>query len=77
MLSKDFLKLIVIAIVISIPLAWYVMSQWLENFAYRMEISGWIFLSAAGTVIGIALLTVSFQSIRAALMNAVDSLRSE
>lgn len=77
MLSKDFLKLIVIAIVISIPLAWYVMSQWLQNFAYRMEMSAWIFLSAAGMVIGIALLTVSFQAIKAALANAVDSLRSE
>lgn len=77
LLSTDFLKLVLIAIVLASPVAYYVMNQWLTNFAYRAELSGWVFVLAGGLAIGIALLTVSFQSIRAALLNPVKSLRSE
>ncbi|WP_128546003.1 ABC transporter permease [Larkinella soli] len=77
LLSKDFLKLVAVAFLIAVPLAWYGMSQWLKDFAYRIEVEGWIFV-AAGVLAGlIAVATVSFQSIRAALMNPVKSLRSE
>ncbi|MFD2935902.1 ABC transporter permease [Spirosoma flavum] len=77
LLSKDFLKLVVIAIVISSPLAWYAMNQWLEGFAYKIDISWWIFALAGLLAVGIALVTVSFQSVKAALMNPVKSLRSD
>ncbi|GAB3798999.1 ABC transporter permease [Spirosoma humi] len=77
LLSKDFLKLVLIAIVLATPLAWYVMSRWLEEFAYKIDIEWWMFVVAAVLAIGIALLTVSFQSVKAALMNPVKSLRSE
>ncbi len=77
LLSKDFLKLVFIAILIASPLAWYAMSQWLKDFAYRIDIAWWMFALAGLLAVGIALLTVSFQSIKAALMNPVKSLRSE
>ena len=77
LLSKDFLKLVMIAILIASPLAWYTMHQWLEDFAYRIDIDWWIFAVAGLLAVGIAQLTVSFQSIKAALMNPVKSLRSE
>lgn len=77
LLSKDFLKLVVIAIVVASPIAWYVMSRWLQDFTYRIDIAWWVFVLAGGLAVGIALLTVSFQSIRAALMNPVKTLRSE
>jgi putative ABC transport system permease protein len=77
LLSKDFLKLVLIAIVIASPIAGYVMNQWLRDFAYKIDIEWWIFALAGLLAIGIALLTVSFQSIKAALMNPVTSLRSE
>ncbi|MVM31239.1 FtsX-like permease family protein [Spirosoma sp. HMF4905] len=77
LLSKDFLKLVVVAIVIASPLAWYAMSRWLQDFAYKIDIEWWVFVLAAFIAIGIALITVSFQSIKAALMNPVTSLRSE
>ena len=77
LLSKDFLKLVLIAIVIASPLAWYTMHRWLQDFAYRVDIEWWVFALAGALAIGIALLTVSFQSIKAALMNPVKSLRSE
>ncbi|GAB4051139.1 ABC transporter permease [Spirosoma litoris] len=77
MLSKDFVKLVLIAIVIASPLAWYAMSQWLQGFAYKADISWWIFALAGLLAVIIALLTVSFQSVKAALMNPVKSLRSE
>ncbi len=77
LLSTDFLKLVVIAILIASPLAWYAMHQWLQDFAYRITIEWWVFAGAGLLAVGIALLTVSFQSIRAALMNPVESLRSE
>ena len=77
LLSKDFLRLVLIAIVIASPLAWYAMSQWLKDFAYRIDIEWWMFALAGLVAVGIALLTVSFQSVKAALMNPVKSLRSE
>ncbi|MBD2701184.1 ABC transporter permease [Spirosoma sp. BT702] len=77
LLSQDFLKLVLIAIVISSPMAWYVMNRWLQNFSYKIGIEWWVFAIAGLLAIGIALLTVSFQSIKAALMNPVKSLRSE
>ncbi len=77
MLSRDFVLLVVIALVIASPLAWYIMNQWLADFAYHVAISWWVFVLAGGTALIIALLTVSFQSVKAALMNPVKSLRSE
>ncbi|GAA4446932.1 ABC transporter permease [Nibrella saemangeumensis] len=77
LLSRDFLKLILIAIVIATPVAWYAMNRWLEDFAYRTDIPWWVFLLAGLLTTIIALLTVSYQSIRAALLNPVTSLRSE
>jgi len=77
LLSKDFLKLVIIAFVIASPLAYYGMFKWLENFAYKTDIKWWIFVTAAVLSVVIAFLTVSFQSIKAALMNPVKSLRSE
>lgn len=77
LLSKDFLKLVGIAILIAAPIAWYAMNRWLQGFAYKIDIAWWVFALAGGLAIGIALLTVSFQSIKAALMNPVKSLRSE
>ena len=77
LLSKDFLKLVLIAIVIASPLAWYAMNEWLKEFAYKIDIEWWMFAGAGLLAVGIALLTVSFQSIKAALMNPVKSLRSE
>ncbi|MBD2699218.1 ABC transporter permease [Spirosoma sp. BT702] len=77
LLSKDFLKLVVIAIVIATPIAWYAMSQWLHDFAYKQPISWWVFALAGLLAMIIALATVSFQSLKAALANPVKSLRSE
>jgi putative ABC transport system permease protein len=77
LLSKDFLKLIAIAIVIAVPVTWYAAGQWLNSFAYRTEVSWWIFVIAGLASIAIALITVSFQSIRAAVANPVNSLRNE
>jgi len=76
-LSKDFMKLVAIAIVISLPLGWYAMQRWLEDFSYRTDLSWWVFGVAALLAISISILTVSYQSIRAALMNPTKSLRSE
>ncbi|UFH54223.1 ABC transporter permease [Spirosoma sp. KNUC1025] len=77
LLSKDFVKLVLIAIVLASPLAWYVMNQWLADFAYKIDIAWWVFALAGILALGIALVTVSFQSIKAALVNPVRSLRSE
>lgn len=77
LLSKDFLKLVLIAIVIASPIAWYGMSQWLQDFAYHINIEWWVFALAGLLAVGIALLTVSFQAIKAALMNPVKSLKTE
>lgn len=77
LLSKDFLRLVLIAILISSPVAWWAMSKWLQNYQYRIEMAWWVFALAGLLAVGIALLTISFQSIKAALMNPVKSLRTE
>ena len=77
LLSKDFLKLVLVAIVIASPIAWYTMNRWLQDFAYKIDIAWWMFAGAGLLAVGIALLTVSFQSVKAALTNPVKSLRSE
>ena len=77
MLSGDFLKLVLFACVISIPVALFVMNKWLQNFAYRISVSWWMFCIAGLLVLFIALITVSFQAIKAAIANPVKSLRTE
>ncbi|WP_170982965.1 ABC transporter permease [Dyadobacter frigoris] len=77
LLSKDFLKLICIAIVIAIPVAWYFMEKWLNNFAFKVDIDWKLFLAAGLLTLITAIVTISFQSIKAALMNPVTSLKSE
>jgi len=77
LLSTDFIKLVLLAGLIASPLAWWAMNKWLDSFAYRMEIHWWIFVSAGLIAVVIALLTVSWQAIRAAMANPVDSLRNE
>ena len=76
-LSKDFLKLVMIALIIAIPLAWMASNKWLENYPYRITISWTMFAVAGLLVIAIALFTVSFQAIKAAVANPVKSLRTE
>ncbi|MEX0720375.1 MAG: ABC transporter permease [Balneolaceae bacterium] len=77
LLSKDFVKLVMLGFVIAIPIAWYAMNQWLSDFAYRIEIGAGIFVLAGSAALIIALLTVSWQSIKAATANPVNSLKSE
>jgi putative ABC transport system permease protein len=77
LLSKDFLKLVIIAALIAFPIAWYAMHQWLGGFAYRIDISWWVFIMAGIIAACIALLTVSIQAIKAAMANPVKSLRTE
>ena len=77
LLSKDFVTLVILSCVISAPIAWYFLHDWLLKYEYRTEISGWIFIVTGLGALTITLLTVSFQSIKAALMNPVESLRSE
>ena len=77
MISKDFIKLVLIAFVIAFPVGWWMMNKWLQSFAYRIDISWWVFAFAGLLTIAIALITVSFQAIKAAIANPVTSLRSE
>jgi len=77
LLSRDFVKLVLIASVIAFPISWWAMNQWLQSFAYRVGISWWIFAIAGLAAVLIALVTVSLQTIRAALANPIRSLRSE
>jgi putative ABC transport system permease protein len=77
MLNTNFIKWIGIAFIISTPIAWFLMNKWLENFAYKTTLSWWIFALAGLLALGIALLTVSFQSWKAATKNPVESLRYE
>ena len=77
MLSKDFALLVFISCLIAIPLAWYFLNQWLQNYNYHTAISWWIFAVTIAGALLITLLTVSFQAIKAALANPVKSLRSE
>jgi ABC-type antimicrobial peptide transport system permease subunit len=77
LLSKDFLKPVLIAIVIASPMASYIMIKWLQQYTYRISLEWWMYVLAGITAIAIALMTVSIQSVRAALMNPVKALRSE
>ncbi len=77
LLSKDFLKLVVVAIVIALPVAWFGMNRWLQDFAYRSSIPWWVFLITGVIATLIALITISFQAIKAAIANPVKSLRTE
>ncbi len=77
LLSKDFLKLVLVAFVIATPIAWSMMNKWLQDFAYKVKISAWVFVLAASLAIVITLLTVCFRAISAAVSNPVESLRSE
>ncbi len=77
LLSKDFIKLVVLSIVLSIPISYYVMNGWLKGFQYHIDIQWWIFALAALSALIIALITVSLQAAKAALTNPVNSLRSE
>lgn len=77
LLSSDFLQLVALALLLASPLAWYLMDKWLQDFAYRIDLAWWMFALAGGLAVLIAILTISYQSIKAALMNPVKSLRSE
>jgi putative ABC transport system permease protein len=77
LLNKDFVIWVMVAFVIAAPVAWYSMNKWLESFAYKTSLSWWIFVLAGLLALGIALLTVSWQSWRAATRNPVESLRYE
>jgi len=77
LLSKDFIKLIIIANGIAIPVAYYFMNNWLQDFAFRTSIGWWVFLLAGSLALLIALATISFQAIKAAIANPVKSLRTE
>ncbi|WP_337044679.1 ABC transporter permease [Emticicia sp. 17c] len=77
LLSKDFIKLVIISILIASPIAYYLMNKWLENFAYKVEISWWIFVASGAGAILVALLTVGYQAVRAALVNPVKSLKTD
>jgi ABC-type antimicrobial peptide transport system permease subunit len=77
MLSKDFVKLVLVAILVASPVAWWIVNKWLESFTYKIDVSWWMFISAGAIAILIALVTVSFQAIKAAIANPVKSLRTE
>ena len=76
-LSVDFLKLVGVAILVSLPIGWFAMNKWLEDFSYRIEIGWWVFVLAAFLAVAISILTVSYQSIKAAIVNPIKSLRTE
>jgi len=77
MLSKDFIKLVGIAVLLAAPIAWWAMNNWLNDFSYRIEIEWWMLVLSGGIAITIALLTVSTQAVRAARTNPVNSIRNE
>ncbi|MEP6514436.1 MAG: FtsX-like permease family protein, partial [Parafilimonas sp.] len=77
LLSKDFLKLVVISIIIAAPLAWYFMNKWLQDFAYRISIGWWVFIAAGLVAVMIAFVTIAFQAVKAGMANPVKSLRTE
>ncbi len=77
MLSVDFLKLVIVSVAIAYPLAWWAMNKWLQSFAYRVNISWWVFVIAGIVSVLVALITISFQAVKAAVANPVKSLRSE
>jgi len=75
--SVEFIGLVLIALIVASPIAWYVMNKWLADFPYKIDIEWWVFAATALLAVSVAFLTVSFQSIKAALMNPVQSLKSE
>lgn len=77
MLSKEYVKLILISFLLAFPAGWWVMHKWLDNFAYRVSISWWVFALAGSTAIFLTFITVSYQSLKAAFMNPVKSLKAE
>jgi putative ABC transport system permease protein len=77
LLNKDFVKWVIVAFFVATPVAWYAMNRWLENFAYKIELSWWIFAFAGITALAIAMLTVSWHTFRAARQNPVEALRYE
>ena len=77
LLTGDFTRLVIISLFISIPIGWYLMDKWLEGFAYHIELSIWVFVFSGAVALAIALITVSYQSIRASIDNPVHALRSE
>jgi putative ABC transport system permease protein len=77
LLNKDFMKLVAIAFVVAVPIAWYIMTQWLQEFAYQTTLSWWIFAVAGLAAFVVAVLSVSFQAVKAAMANPVESLRTE
>jgi len=77
LLSKEFLTLLLVAFIIASPVAWWVMHNWLQDFSYRIGISWWMFILSGGIAFIIALVTVSFEAIKAAVANPVKSLRTE
>jgi len=77
LLSKDFVLLVLISFMVAAPVAWWSMSKWLENFAYRTTMNWWVFGMSGLSLVVIALITLSIQTIKAAMANPVDSLRSE
>ena len=76
-LSREFLQLVILSCLISFPLAWWAMHNWLQNYAYHIDISWWIFFSAGFLAILIALITVSFQAVKAAIANPIRALRKD
>jgi putative ABC transport system permease protein len=77
MLNRDFIKWVAIAFLIACPIAWYAMHKWLQNFAYKTELSWWVFAAAGAVAVAVAMLTVSMQSYKAAKRNPVEALRYE
>jgi putative ABC transport system permease protein len=77
LLAKEFISLVLLAIVLATPVGWYFMDRWLQDFAYRISIGWWIFPLAGAIALLIAVLTISFQAIKAALANPVKNLRTE
>jgi putative ABC transport system permease protein len=77
LISKDFVRLVILAFLIAAPIAWWLMNKWLQDYAYRINIEWWVFGLSGAAIIFIALLTVCFQAIKAAVANPVKSLRTE
>jgi ABC-type antimicrobial peptide transport system permease subunit len=77
LLAREFLRLVVLSLLIAFPIAWYAMHQWLQGYVYRVAISGWVFTATGGLALVVAFLTVSYQTIRAAAANPVKALRGE
>ena len=77
LLSKDFVLLVLLSLIVASPVAWYFMNKWLETFSYRIDVSWWIFAVAALLAMALALLSVSFQAVKAAMSNPVKNLRME